>query len=90
VAMRIMWQAINSIKTGRAILLTTHSTEEASTLSDKAAILDRRLLAVSGTRNLVKQHGHGLYHVHLTLKDCGRNGKRSRLVCPYLSRKRCP
>ena len=67
VAMRIMWRAIASIKTGRAILLTTHSMEEASTLSDKAAILDRRLLAVSGTRDLVKQHGHGLYHVHLTL-----------------------
>ena len=67
VAMRIMWRAISSIKTGRAILLTTHSMEEASTLSDKAAILDRRLLAVSGTRDLVKQHGHGLYHVHLTL-----------------------
>jgi ATP-binding cassette subfamily A (ABC1) protein 3 len=69
VAMRIMWRAINSIKTGRAILLTTHSMEEASNLSDKAAILDRRLLAVSGTRDLVKQHGHGLYHVHLTLKE---------------------
>lgn len=67
VAMRIMWRAIASIKAGRAILLTTHSMEEASTLSDKAAILDRRLLAVSGTRDLVKQHGHGLYHVHLTL-----------------------
>jgi ABC-type multidrug transport system ATPase subunit len=69
VAMRIMWRAIASIKTGRAILLTTHSMEEASTLSDKAAILDRRLLAVSGTRDLVKQHGHGLYHVHLTLAE---------------------
>lgn len=67
VAMRIMWRAISSIKSGRAILLTTHSMEEASTLSDKAAILDRRLLAVSGTRDLVKKHGHGLYHVHLTL-----------------------
>jgi ATP-binding cassette subfamily A (ABC1) protein 3 len=67
VAMRIMWRAIFSIKTGRAILLTTHSMEEASTLSDKAAILDRRLLAVSGTRDLVRQHGHDLYHVHLTL-----------------------
>jgi hypothetical protein len=43
--------------------------EEAPTLSDKATIFDRRLLAVSGTRDLVKQHGHGLYHVHLTLKD---------------------
>jgi ATP-binding cassette subfamily A (ABC1) protein 3 len=67
VAMRIMWRAIASIKTGRAILLTTHSMEEASNLSDKAAILDRRLLAVSGTRDLVKQHGRGWYYVHLTL-----------------------
>lgn len=67
VAMRIMWRAIASIKTNRAILLTTHSMEEASTLSDKAAILDRRLLAVSGTQELIRLHGHGLYHVHLTL-----------------------
>lgn len=67
VAMRIMWRAIASIKTSRAILMTTHSMEEASTLSDKAAILDRRLLAVSGTRDLVNMHGQGLYHVHLTL-----------------------
>lgn len=69
VAMRIMWRAIASIKTNRAILLTTHSMEEASTLSDKAVILDRRLLAVSGTRDLVKLHGQGLYHVHLTLES---------------------
>lgn len=67
VAMRIMWRAIASIKTNRAILMTTHSMEEASTLSDKAAILDRRLLAVNGTRDLVRLHGQGLYHVHLTL-----------------------
>lgn len=67
VAMRIMWRAIASIKTNRAILMTTHSMEEASTLSDKAAILDRRLLAVNGTRELVDLHGQGLYHIHLTL-----------------------
>jgi hypothetical protein len=41
--------------------------EEASTLSDRAAIQNRRLLAVSGTRDLVKQHGRDFYHVHMTL-----------------------
>jgi ATP-binding cassette subfamily A (ABC1) protein 3 len=81
VAMRIMLRAISSIKTGRAILLTTHSTEEASTLSDKAAILDRRLLTVSETRDLVKQHGHGFYHVHLTLsKGVGATTEEMALV----------
>lgn len=73
VAMRVMWKAINAISNERAIVLTTHSMEEASALSSRTAIIDRHLLAVNGTQELVQQHDDGYLHVHLVLA-AGANG----------------
>ncbi|KAI6897928.1 hypothetical protein KC334_g10023 [Hortaea werneckii] len=69
VAMRVMWKAIRAIAAGRAIVLTTHSMEEASALSSRTAILDRRLLALQGTRELVTKYSQGLLHVHVVLES---------------------
>ncbi|GAB7358743.1 hypothetical protein MBLNU230_g3972t1 [Neophaeotheca triangularis] len=67
VAMRVMWKAIRAISAGRAIVITTHSMEEASSLSHRTAIVDRRLLVVDGTSDVIRKHGHGFYHVHIAL-----------------------
>ena len=69
VAMRVMWKAVRAICTGRAIIITTHSMEEASTLSDRTAILDQRLLTIDTTNELTKRHGAGFYHVHIVLAN---------------------
>lgn len=67
VAMRVMWKAIRAISAGRAIVITTHSMEEASSLSRRTAIVDRRLLAVDRTEEVVRKHGGGVWHVHVVL-----------------------
>lgn len=69
VAMRVMWKAVRAISAGRAIIITTHSMEEASTLSDRTAIIDQRLLTVDTTSELTKRHGAGFYHVHIVLAN---------------------
>ncbi|KAL8864543.1 MAG: hypothetical protein Q9174_007313 [Haloplaca sp. 1 TL-2023] len=69
VAMRVMWKAVRAICAGRAIIITTHSMEEASTLSDRTAIVDQRLLTIDTTSQLTKRHGAGFYHVHIVLAN---------------------
>ncbi|KAL8833631.1 MAG: hypothetical protein Q9176_007899 [Flavoplaca citrina] len=69
VAMRVMWKAVRAICAGRAIIITTHSMEEASTLSDRTAIVDQRLLTIDTTSELTKRHGAGFYHVHIVLAN---------------------
>ncbi|KAL8919554.1 MAG: hypothetical protein Q9208_006746 [Pyrenodesmia sp. 3 TL-2023] len=69
VAMRLMWKAVRAICAGRAIIITTHSMEEASTLSDRTAIIDQGLLTVDTTSGLTKRHGAGFYHVHIVLAN---------------------
>ncbi|KAL9018938.1 MAG: hypothetical protein Q9185_003772 [Variospora sp. 1 TL-2023] len=69
VAMRVMWKAVRAICAGRAIIITTHSMEEATTLSDRTAIVDQRLLTIDTTSELTKRHGAGFYHVHIVLAN---------------------
>ncbi|KAL8992796.1 MAG: hypothetical protein Q9169_006834 [Polycauliona sp. 2 TL-2023] len=68
VAMRVMWAAVRAICADRAIIITTHSMEEASTLSDRTAIVDQRLLTIDTTGELTRRHGDGFYHVHVVLE----------------------
>ena len=69
VAMRVMWKAVRAISADRAIIITTHSMEEASTLSDRTAIIDQRLLTIDTTSAVTKRHGSGFYHVHIVLAN---------------------
>ena len=63
-AKRIMWRTLETIVPGRAILLTTHSMEEADALASRAGILARRMLAMGGVNALRNRFGDSLY-VHL-------------------------
>ncbi|GKT44087.1 ABC transporter A family member 3 [Colletotrichum spaethianum] len=66
-AKRIMWKTLAATVTGRSLLLTTHSMEEADALASRAGILARRMLAVGTTEDLRHRFGDAL-HVHLISK----------------------
>jgi ABC-type multidrug transport system ATPase subunit len=61
-AKRLLWRALQRVSKGRAILLTTHSMEEAETLADEAVIISGRVLASGSLKQLQDSHG-GLYRV---------------------------
>lgn len=64
VAKRVMWKVLAAVKRDRGLVITTHSMEEASALSDRVGILARRMLALGTTPSLRRAYGD-VYHVHL-------------------------
>lgn len=67
-AKRVMWRVLGSISAGRALLISTHSLEEADALANRAGILASRMLAIGSIEELRRQHGDA-HHVHLIHKD---------------------
>lgn len=65
---RIMWRTLQSVSSGRSLVLTTHSMEEADALADRAGIMARHMLALGTADQLRKKHSDAL-HVHLVHKD---------------------
>ncbi|KAK0121852.1 hypothetical protein ONS95_010131 [Cadophora gregata] len=61
-AKRILWKALQSISANRAILLTTHSMEEAEALATNVAIMGTKMLATGILASLQESHG-GAYSV---------------------------
>ncbi|TDZ14296.1 ATP-binding cassette sub-family A member 5 [Colletotrichum orbiculare MAFF 240422] len=88
-ARRVVWRTLAAVGSGRAILLTTHSMEEADALATRAGFIARRMLAVGGVEELRARFGDSL-HVHLvgrsaphsTAEEMGRVGEWVRLVFP--------
>lgn len=56
-AKRILWRALKNVSANRAILLTTHSMEEAEALATNVAILGTRMLATGSLAGLQEQYG---------------------------------
>lgn len=67
-AKRIMWKTLAATTSGRSLLLTTHSMEEASALATRAGILAKRMLAL-GTMNSLRQRFGDALHVHMISKS---------------------
>ncbi|KAK5137027.1 hypothetical protein LTR08_001036 [Meristemomyces frigidus] len=65
---RVMWRTLSSVSDGRALVLTTHSMEEADALADRAGIMAKKMLALGTSEELRKKHGDA-YHVHLVHAD---------------------
>lgn len=65
---RVMWRTLRAVSSGRSLVLTTHSMEEADALADRAGIMARRMLALGTSDQLRKKHGDA-YHVHLVHRD---------------------
>ena len=61
-AKRILWKALQDISRGRAILLTTHSMEEAEALATDVAIMGTRMLAKGTLGGLQDRYG-GMFSV---------------------------
>ncbi|KAF9471023.1 P-loop containing nucleoside triphosphate hydrolase protein [Pholiota conissans] len=54
---RDMWQTLRRVAIGKAIVITTHSMEEASALATNVGILAKRLLALGTTASLSARYG---------------------------------
>jgi ABC-type multidrug transport system ATPase subunit len=73
---REVWDAIQAAKKGRAMILTTHSMEEADALSDRIAVMNHgRLVAIGHSEELKVRYGHG-YRLSVAVADPPRNDAR--------------
>ncbi|KAG1779604.1 hypothetical protein EV702DRAFT_965686 [Suillus placidus] len=61
---RDMWSTLRNVAVGKAIVITTHSMEEASALANKVGIISKQLLAVGTIDNLVSRYA--TYQVHFS------------------------
>ena len=61
---RVMWNTLSQLSTGRSIVLTTHSMEEADALANRAGIVASRMLTV-GTVDYLRNRWGDVYHVQL-------------------------
>jgi ABC-2 type transport system ATP-binding protein len=75
-ARRQLWERIEQMrKSGRSILLTTHSMEEAQAVCDRVAIMDRgKILTIDTPAGLIKNHRNdprvrAVAHGRVTLDD---------------------
>lgn len=68
VTRRHVWSVIEGAKIGRAIILTTHSMEEADILGDRIAIMARGVLRCIGTSIRLKARYGAGYIINITLK----------------------
>ncbi|KAH9926492.1 uncharacterized protein B0H18DRAFT_1118977 [Fomitopsis serialis] len=63
---REMWGTLRTVAVGKAIVITTHSMEEASALANKVGILAKKLLAVGTTDALAERYA--TYEVHFSCR----------------------
>lgn len=64
---RDMWKTLRNVAHGKAVVITTHSMEEASALATRVGILAKRVLAVGTTNSLSNRYG--TYEVHFTCRS---------------------
>ncbi|PSR83555.1 hypothetical protein BD289DRAFT_369789 [Coniella lustricola] len=68
-AKRVMWRTLLGVAApGRALLITTHSMEEADRLATRVGIMKRRMLALGTGKELGERWGEGMV-VQLVLKS---------------------
>jgi ATP-binding cassette subfamily A (ABC1) protein 3 len=70
-AKRNLWRCLQTIAKRRAVLLTTHSMEEADALADRIGIVSSRMLALSGRDELKKRAGDA-FHIHIVSRSAPR------------------
>ncbi|KAF6266062.1 hypothetical protein COO60DRAFT_1697444 [Scenedesmus sp. NREL 46B-D3] len=64
ISRRAVWDAINAAKQQAAVVLTTHSMEEADALGDRIGIMVRgRMRVLGGSLTLKQKYGNGYQHV---------------------------
>lgn len=63
-AKRTLWRCLQTVAKGRAVVLTTHSMEEADALADRIGIVSSRMLALGNREDIKKRAGENFY-IHL-------------------------
>ncbi|KAG8916323.1 hypothetical protein FRC02_004045 [Tulasnella sp. 418] len=64
---RKMWKTLKRVATGKAVVLTTHSMEEASALSQRVAIISGKMLAIGTVDSLVSRYPS--YEIHFSCRS---------------------
>lgn len=72
-AKRAMWRTLRSVAAGRAVLMTTHSMEEADALATRVGILARKMLAVGTAEGL--RGKFDTLQVHLVSRTAPRSSE---------------
>jgi ABC-type multidrug transport system ATPase subunit len=68
---RTLWEVVKNNKRDRAIVLTTHSMEEAELLCDRLGIfVDGRLVCVGHPKDITSRHGSFLVRGHMFFLRC--------------------
>ncbi|GLB43544.1 putative ABC-2 family transporter protein [Lyophyllum shimeji] len=75
---RDMWQTLRNVAAGKAVVITTHSMEEASALSNRVGIIAERLLAVGTTESLSARYA--TYEVHFSCRTRDEVAKAQALM----------
>lgn len=70
-AKRTLWRCLQTVAKRRAVLLTTHSMEEADALADRIGIVSSRMLALSGREELKRRAGDA-YYIHIVSRSAPR------------------
>jgi ATP-binding cassette subfamily A (ABC1) protein 3 len=70
-AKRTLWKCLQTMAKGRAVVLTTHSMEEADALADRIGIVSSRMLAL-GSRSDLKSRISNNFHVHVVSRSSPR------------------
>ncbi|EJD51317.1 P-loop containing nucleoside triphosphate hydrolase protein [Auricularia subglabra TFB-10046 SS5] len=63
---RTMWDTFRRVAVGKAVVITTHSMEEAAALSNKVGIIARKMLAIGTTDSLSSRFQ--IYEVHVSCR----------------------
>ncbi|KAH7911599.1 hypothetical protein BJ138DRAFT_1062831 [Hygrophoropsis aurantiaca] len=61
---REMWGTLRDVAVGKAVVITTHSMEEASALANKVGIISKQMLAIGTTDSLAARYA--TYQVHFS------------------------
>ncbi|KAF8435684.1 hypothetical protein L210DRAFT_3452656 [Boletus edulis BED1] len=63
---RDMWGTLRNVAMGKAVVITTHSMEEASALANKVGIISKKMLAIGTTEELAARYA--MYQVHFSCR----------------------
>ncbi|KAG8699081.1 hypothetical protein FRC09_006845 [Ceratobasidium sp. 395] len=75
---RAMWKTLRRVSAGKAVVITTHSMEEASALASRVGILAKRMLAIGTLDSLVSRFS--TYEVHFAARTSEEVSRASALM----------
>ncbi|KAG9079874.1 hypothetical protein FRC06_007361, partial [Ceratobasidium sp. 370] len=78
---RAMWKTLRRVSSGKAVVITTHSMEEASALASRVGILSKRMLAIGTPEALVSRFS--TYEVHFAARTPLEASRASALMSQF-------